>query len=134
MIVGSDGTVLALLDWELCTLGDPLADLGLLHVYWSRPAGIHLPQIPAAGAISGMPSIDRVVRRYGERSGRDLSHLPFYVAFGYWKLALILEGVYTRFRSGAYGDVDAEHEAFGTAVITLLELAEQTLDDYGIAR
>lgn len=123
MIVGPDGSIRAVLDWELCTLGDPLADVGLLQVYWSPPAGREMPMIPAAGTIPAVPPIEEVVARYGQRSGRDLSQLDYYVAFGYWKLAIILEGVYTRFASGAYGQTDGSHQAFGDMVVELLELA-----------
>jgi aminoglycoside phosphotransferase (APT) family kinase protein len=86
------------LDWELCTLGDPLADVGLLLVYWSRPYG--------AGATDaeGFPPIDELIDRYAQRSGRDLSQLTFYEAFSAWRIAVILEGVYARTRAGAYGD------------------------------
>ncbi len=131
MIVGEDGSIRAVLDWELCTLGDPLADLGLLQVYWSPPAGREMPMIPAAGSIPGVPPIEDVIARYGERSGRDLSQLDYYVAFGYWKLAIILEGVYTRFASGAYGQTDGSHEAFGQMVIELLELAADAAGKVG---
>lgn len=123
MIVGEDGSIRAVLDWELCTLGDPMADVGLLHVYWSPLANRERPLIPAAGLIDGIPPIKDVIARYGQQSGRDLSRLDFYVAFGYWKLAVILEGVYTRFRSGAYGQGDGSHEAYGEMVIDLLQLA-----------
>ena len=131
MIVGDDGSIRAVLDWELCTLGDPLADLGLLQVYWAPPAGREMPMIPAAGSIPGIPPVEDVIARYGERSGRDLSQLDYYVAFGYWKLAIILEGVYTRFASGAYGETDGSHEAFGQLVVDLLELASEAADKVG---
>ena len=131
LIVGDDGSIRAVLDWELCTLGDPLADLGLLQVYWAPPAGREMPMIPAAGSIPGVPPVEDVIARYGQRSGRDLSQLDYYVAFGYWKLAIILEGVYTRFASGAYGQTDGSHEAFGDMVIELLELAAAACDRAG---
>jgi aminoglycoside phosphotransferase (APT) family kinase protein len=131
MIIGTDGSVRAVLDWELCTLGDPMADLGMLVVYWAPPAGREMPMIPAAGAIPGVPPIEEVIARYGQRSGRDLSQLDYFVAFGYWRLAVILEGVYTRFASGAYGETDGSHEAFGALVIDLLELADQAAERAG---
>lgn len=131
MIVGDDGSVRAVLDWELCTLGDPLADVGLLQVYWAPPAGRDMPMIPAAGTVPGVPAIEDVIARYGQRSGRDLSELDYYVAFGYWKLAIILEGVYTRFASGAYGQTDGSHEAFGELVVDLLELADEAAGKAG---
>jgi len=98
MIVSERGEVRAVLDWELCTLGDPLADVGLLVVYWNRPWGV------APGNYPGFPPIDELIDRYAQRSGRDLSDLDFYVAFGSWKLAAIIEGVHARYVSGAYGE------------------------------
>ncbi len=130
-IVGDDGSIRAVLDWELCTLGDPLADLGVLEVYWAPPAGRQMPMIPAAGVIEGFPSFDEVIARYAARSSRDLAELRYYVAFGYWKLAIILEGVYTRFASGAYGETDGSHELFGALVTDLLELASATAEEAG---
>lgn len=131
VIIGEDGDVRAVLDWELCTLGDPLADVGLLQVYWAPPAGRDMPMLPSAAKIPGIPAVEDVIARYGERSGRDLSQLDYYVAFGYWKLAIILEGVYTRFASGAYGKTDGSHEAFGTLVVELLELADEAAGKAG---
>jgi aminoglycoside phosphotransferase (APT) family kinase protein len=112
-IVSQTGDLLAVLDWELCTLGDPLADVGLLVVYWSRPYG----QGPTAA--EGFPPIDELIARYAERSGRDLSELAFYEAFSAWRIAVILEGVYSRTRAGAYGDrsgVDGLAEAVESLV------------------
>ncbi len=133
MIVGPDGSIRAVLDWELCTLGDPLADLGLLQVYWNPPAGQEMPMIPSAGSIPGAPLIEEMITRYGQQSGRDLSMLDYYVAFGYWKLAIIFDGVYTRFESGAYGHTDGSHEAFGHIVFDLLELAATKIGPRGRA-
>lgn len=123
LIIGHDGSIRAVLDWELCTLGDPLADLGLLEVYWLPPNDREMPGIPAASLIPGIPAIEAVVSRYAERSGRDVEDLDYYVAFGYWKLAIILEGVYARFSTGAYGRTDGSHNRFEEIVPDLLELA-----------
>ena len=123
LIVGNDGAIRSVLDWELCTLGDPLADVGLLTVYWAT----QMPMIPAAGRIPGVPPIEDVIARYGQQSGRDLSHLDYYVAFGYWKLAIILEGVYARFSAGAYGQADDSHTAFRDLVPQLLQEADSRI-------
>jgi aminoglycoside phosphotransferase (APT) family kinase protein len=101
-IVGDDGTVRAVLDWELCTLGDPLADVGLLMVYWPEP-GEPAPLGSSPTTASGFADRAHLRERYAARSGRDVSELDFYVAFGYWKLACIIEGVYTRYAGGAGG-------------------------------
>src|SRR3954470_23299216 len=94
LILSDDGEVAAVVDWELCTLGDPLADVGMLLVYWAQEGeeGISLGQ--PANLAPGFPSREELRDRYAERSGRDLSELDFFVALGYWKLAIILEGVY----------------------------------------
>jgi aminoglycoside phosphotransferase (APT) family kinase protein len=100
-IVGDDGRVRAVLDWELCTLGDPLADVGTLLVYWAD--GSSRSRMAATG-LPGFPSRDELAAAYAARSPLDLSPLPYYVALGHWKLACIMEGVYVRYASGAMGD------------------------------
>ena len=122
MILSPEGDVRAVLDWELCTLGDPLADVGLLVVYWNRPVGV------APGRYEGFPSADELTARYGEVSGRDLSELDFYVAFGYWKLGAILEGVYARYVSGAYGDSPSDVDDMPKGVDQLAEASLERLD------
>jgi aminoglycoside phosphotransferase (APT) family kinase protein len=117
------GAVRAVLDWELTTLGDPLADLGLLLVYWVEPdeQDAALPDPPTQAP--GFCSRAELVERYAERSGRDVSGLGYHVAFGYWKLACILEGVHGRYRAGAYGDEAAGFEQLGELVVLLGERA-----------
>ncbi|MBW3659505.1 MAG: phosphotransferase family protein [Actinobacteria bacterium] len=125
VIVSEAGEVRAVLDWELCTLGDPLADLGLLMVYWSEPDDDLVPLQSAPTVVDGFPSRQELAERYAARSGRDISELDYYTAFGLWKLAVILEGVYGRYRSGAYGDVPEEvWGPFGDIVVRLLEQAD----------
>jgi aminoglycoside phosphotransferase (APT) family kinase protein len=126
MLDPADGRVLAVLDWELTTLGDPLADLGLLLVYWADPGDDLLPLLDAPTTVEGFLPRREVAARYAERSGRDLTEIDYYVAFGYWKLACILEGVYSRYSSGAYGDTDDSFRAFGDLVIALGERAAET--------
>jgi aminoglycoside phosphotransferase (APT) family kinase protein len=120
-----EGDVAAVLDWELCTLGDPLADLGLLMVYWNDP-GDATQSLAGSGATAaqGFPRKSDLRELYAARSTRDLSHLDFYVAFGYWKLACILDGVYTRYAKGAMGSDGASWEAFGQSVVHLAEASK----------
>ncbi|HEV7771401.1 MAG TPA: phosphotransferase family protein [Solirubrobacterales bacterium] len=124
MILTAAGEVAAVVDWELCTLGDPLADVGLLMVYWPD-SGEDLALGQPANLAPGFPSSAELAARYAERSGRDLSQLDFYVALGYWKLAIILEGVYARYTAGGYGKVDPGVEEFARLVERLAEAAEQ---------
>jgi aminoglycoside phosphotransferase (APT) family kinase protein len=126
-MVGDDGQVVAVLDWEICTLGDPLADVGLLHVYWTERADDTAALIGAATAAPGFPSRAEIVERYADASELDLSHLDFYIAFGYWKLACIIEGVYSRYAGGAMGDASG-FEAFSNQVTALAELAAKAAE------
>ena len=127
MILTAGGEVAAVVDWELCTLGDPLADVGLLMAYWpERGAGDDVVALGMpANLAPGFPTQAEIAARYAERSGRDLSDLNFYVALGYWKLAIILEGVYARYAAGQYGKVDPGIEAFARLVERLAEAADE---------
>jgi aminoglycoside phosphotransferase (APT) family kinase protein len=99
-VLAADGEVKAVLDWELCTVGDPLADVGLAIAYWNELG-------PAAGqpgalfrepvtAVAGFPPGSELAAEYARASGRDLDALQFWTAFAYWKIAIIVEGVYRR--------------------------------------
>ncbi len=99
--------VTAVLDWELCTLGDPLADVGYLGVYWSDPGEPqYRPNDPTG--IEGFPTYAEMCARYAERTGRDLSNIDYYVAFSSYRLAVISEGVYARFVKGSMGDQEID--------------------------
>jgi aminoglycoside phosphotransferase (APT) family kinase protein len=122
-IVTPAGDVAAVVDWELCTLGDPLADLGLLLDYWAQPGDEVVPLTRAPTLAAGFPTREELAARYAERSGRDIAQLDFFVALGYWKLAAILEGVYARYAAGAYGETTDEFRSFGTIVEQLASAA-----------
>ncbi|MHA6795036.1 phosphotransferase family protein [Pseudonocardia bannensis] len=99
------GRILAVLDWEMSTLGDPMADLGLLLVYWYQAeenqvwrAAQHLP---SPTRLPGFPQRSDVAAAYARQSGLDLEPLPWYVAFGAFKLAVVLAGILARVRAGA---------------------------------
>ncbi len=92
-----------MLDWELCTLGDPLADVGYLGVYWyDGSTETARPNDPTPAG--GFPPYADILERYARRTGRDVSGIGYYIAFGCWRLAVISEGVYARYLHGAMGD------------------------------
>lgn len=97
LVATGDGAprVAAVLDWEMSTLGDPLADVGLLVMYWST-----LMADAGATPEHGFATPDEVVARYGERTGDDLSDIEWYVAFGCYKLAVVAEGIHYRYTQG----------------------------------
>ncbi|HWQ29121.1 MAG TPA: phosphotransferase family protein [Dehalococcoidia bacterium] len=121
-ILSDDGRIVAVLDWEMSTLGDPLADVGLLMMYW--------PERDAAGdgpgavvgstsvmTLPGFPTRSEAVARYAARSGRTLDHVDFYTVLAHFKLAVILENMHQRFLAG--GTVGAGFETIGDQVIVL---------------
>ncbi len=131
MILTPSGEVAAVVDWELCTLGDPLADLGLLMVYWPDSMDDLIPLFEPATLASGFPKRREVAERYAEGSGRDISELDFYVALGYWKLAIILEGVFSRYSKGQYGKPEEGFEMFGKVVGELARAADDAVARLG---
>ena len=100
VLVGPDQQILAVLDWEMATLGDPLCDLGLLPVYAAPVPGVAGIVSDGMGPHNGFPSIESLIRRYADRSGLDVSQLSWYTALGYYKLAVICEGIHFRFVNG----------------------------------
>tara|TARA_Y100000310_G_scaffold195132_2_gene195133 strand:+ start:1657 stop:2736 length:1080 start_codon:yes stop_codon:yes gene_type:complete len=126
-IMGPDGRVAAVLDWELCTLGDVLADLAGMIAYSDERASseVGLPM-----SADGFPSPDEMRSLYEEVGSRSLADLDFYIAFAYWRTACIIEGVYTRYAAGAMGaDADPQAiEAFGRRTFVLADLAREAAD------
>jgi aminoglycoside phosphotransferase (APT) family kinase protein len=110
-IFGLDGSLYAILDWELCTVGDPLADVGLMVAYWNE-LGRHATRDDAlfrepVTMLPGFPDASELARDYAVASGRDLAELGFWVAFAYWKVAVIVEGVYRRWLNDPTNGSDA---------------------------
>jgi len=126
VIVGDDGRVAAVLDWEMSTLGDPLTDLGLLVVYRRRDAGAEDDPVAQPASVAGFPDADALVARYQRGSGRDVSRLGWYVAFAYYKLAVILEGIHYRFQQGQ--TVGSGFDGVGDMVLPLVAAGRRALD------
>ena len=121
--------ITAVVDWEMSTLGDPLADLGLSMVYWTQAGEReHLP--PMVGAtvttVPGFLTRDQITARYASQTGRDLSRLDYYMAFGCFKLAVVLEGIHARFLQNKTVGEGFDRE--GNAVPALIEHAHSLLD------
>jgi aminoglycoside phosphotransferase (APT) family kinase protein len=121
--------VAAVVDWEMSTLGDPLADLGLTLVYWADPEDAQWGDISIGATVTAMPgflSRSELAERYAELTGRDLSGIGYYMAFGCFKLAVVLEGIHARFLQ--HQTVGEGFEREGFAVPVLIERAHQMLD------
>ena len=121
----------AVLDWEMSTLGDPLADLGLLMVYWADAEDRFAPPsvAPQVSAQAGFLSRREMADLYSSISGRDVSTLPFYVVLGYFKLAIILEGIHRRFTMGQTLGEGFDHlgDEVPNLVATALDTARRDL-------
>ncbi len=124
------GRIVAVLDWEMSTLGDPLTDLGLFLVYWGGGEQLSLLTAQGVADISGFLTPDEIVARYAARSGRSIEHLDFYVVFAMYKLAVIVEGIQARFLMGkTLGDGFADMGAMVAALSEqALELANRSED------
>jgi aminoglycoside phosphotransferase (APT) family kinase protein len=108
LAVGPDGRVRAVFDWELATLGDPLADLGWLIASWGRPGDTVPATTAGPSTTDGYPERDELVARYADRSDRSVGDLDFYVAFARWRMACIGAGVYSRYVGGVMGVQEAD--------------------------
>ena len=118
----STGRIVGVLDWELCTLGDPLADLGYIGVYWTDNGHPLLREVDPSG-IEGFPNYADLVQRYAEKTGRDVSNVGYYRAFSSWRLAIISEGVFARFSKGVMGDTGQDTSLMKASTEVLAESA-----------
>lgn len=129
VIYSPTGEVAAVVDWELCTIGEPLADLGLLMVYWREAGDEQIPLITPATVEPGFPKRAELAALYAEITGRDISKLDYFVALGFWKLAIIAEGVLARFAAGQYGEEIGDVVERSRATIDLLvEQADEAIN------
>jgi len=126
----SEPRLMAVLDWELATIGDPLADLAFSALPWHRGAGASgNPMLAQSSADSGIPSEAEYVRAYCRRTGRDgVAGWNFYLAFAMFRLASIMQGVYRRVLDGTV----ASNFAAVNQAPDLAERALATLNDTGL--
>ncbi|BBG02523.1 MULTISPECIES: phosphotransferase family protein [Pseudonocardia] len=128
-VFGADGTLLAVLDWELATTGDPMADLGWLVSGWQHPGEDLVPTTDGPSTAPGFGLRDELVRRYADGSGRDVADLPYWTAFARWRAACISAGVQARYLAGHMADDGhlAEARSRGEHVTRLGESARAAL-------
>lgn len=130
LMLDEQGNVAAILDWELCTRGDPLADLGWLLSYWSAPPGVEQLPMAMPTTAPGFLSREQALARYAAGSTLELDDVDFYIAFAYWRLGAVLAGVYSRSISGAYGDGETQQRGLSPEGISMLvAAAHASLDD-----
>lgn len=125
-----EGRVAAVLDWELCTLGDVLADVGYVLNNWAQPDDGEDPGSlePPPTAAGGFPSREAFVERYAARTGFDVSDVEYYRAFSYWRSAAIAEGVKRRYLEGVMVDPDFPVAEYDQRVAELADASIDRLD------
>ncbi|RIK97212.1 MAG: phosphotransferase family protein [Proteobacteria bacterium] len=123
MAVAADdpGRCVAVYDWDMCTRGDPLCDLGTVLAVWYDPDEVASSLNPMPTTAAGFLRRDEAARRYGERSGRDLALLPYYLVFGTFKMAVVLQQIYFRYHQGQ--TKDARFAGMGEGAKALFRLA-----------
>ncbi len=124
--------VAAVVDWEMSTLGDPLADLGLTLTYWTDPGDPERLGLELAGTVTsreGFLDSAGFATRYAELTGRDVSAIGYYTAFGCFKLAVVLEGIHARFLQNQ--TVGEGFDKAGEGVPALVGRANRMLDELG---
>ena len=131
MMVDAEDPALAVavFDWDMCTIGDPLADLGTLLGYWTEPADSE-PRKAFAVMPTHQPGFltrAQVVERYAERNGIDVTHIRWYEIFAIWKTAVVIQQIYVRWRRGQTRD--DRFQTYGTRAVSLIESAKELLDD-----
>ncbi len=119
------GRCVAVFDWDMCTMGDPLADLGTLLSAWAQ-AGEGLggnAEFGMPSAVPGFLTRQEAVERYGKRRGVDVSQVPYYYVFGIFKIAVVLQQIYYRYHVGQ--TKDHRFQGFGQVAELLFWLAKQ---------
>ena len=120
----NNNSVAAIVDWELCTLGDPLADLGTVIASWSNKNETDTPFIYSPSLSDGFPSRQEIIDIYKSKSNLSLDDIEFYIRLSFWKHAMIMEGVYVRYSLGYYGNVEKKDvDAFGQSTLSFAKKA-----------
>ena len=125
-LVNDQCEIAAVLDWEISTLGDPLADLAYALNQWTLVDDPDPVKPDTASNVPGMPRREILAERYAARTGRDLSQLDFYIGFNWWKTAMIVHGVYARYMAG-------KKSTSGVDLVNLRGRVERSLDQAEIA-
>ena len=129
ILVDRAGSLQAILDWELCTRGDPYVDLAVCLFYWTDPEDVLHPFGNPATVLPGFLTREQVLAEYVQAGGRALPRPDYYMGYAAWRLALVFEGVLGRFRAGAYGASEpAEEERLAGVIKRLIETSHDLLD------
>ena len=127
-LIGADSFVAAVVDWEISTLGDPLADLAYAINAFPDSSDVISISPEAATAVKGFPERSQLAQRYGERTKTDLSKLDYYTGFNRWKTACIVQGLYARYMAGQKSSEGIDLEHMRERISIALTLSEQAVN------
>ncbi|MDH4391336.1 MAG: phosphotransferase family protein [Aquabacterium sp.] len=133
-LVGASGTIAAVVDWEISTLGDPLADLAYALNQWAQPDDPPAVRGDPPTAQPGFASRAELADRYAARTGRDLSKLDFYIGFNRWKSAAIVHGVYARYMEGKKSTDGVDMAGLKRSILQSLAQAEAAVERLELRR
>jgi aminoglycoside phosphotransferase (APT) family kinase protein len=119
------GAVVAVLDWEMATLGDPLTDIANMIIWWDGMRGLDTPVAALPGEVPGFPDGEHGLQRYAEQTGTEPRDLPWYLGFGFYKIACIFEGIHFRTQQGL--TVGGGFERMGAVVPDLVARGHDAL-------
>ncbi len=128
VLIGPNHTVDAVVDWEISTLGDPLADLAYALIQFPHPQDAAFIQEGTATSVPGFPSRETLAARYAAKTGCNLDLLDYYVGFNRWKGAAIIHGVYARYMAGKKSTEGIDLERLFERMRHSMTLAEQACD------
>ena len=114
---------MAILDWEMATIGDPLADVGYMMIHWTQPGDRAAASTSRASPRARLPAAQEMIARYEQRSGRSMQALNWYVTLALWKAIVFMEGNYKRAIAGSTDDPYLK--TFGEGVIELAQRARR---------
>lgn len=127
-LIGADGRIAAVVDWEISTLGDPLADLAYALNQWAQPDDPPAVRGDPPTALPGFASRSELADRYAARTGRDLSKLDFYIGFNRWKSAAIVHGVYARYMEGKKSNDGVDMAGLQRGILQSLAQADAAVE------
>lgn len=129
VLIGPDSKVAAVVDWEISTLGDPMADLAYFLNVWSETEAERELNLGGAGA-PGFPPRSALAGRYGEKTGRSMELLDYYIGFNRWKSAAIVHGVYARYMAGQKSTEGVDLDALREQIDRSLTLSEEAINRF----
>jgi aminoglycoside phosphotransferase (APT) family kinase protein len=129
-MVDETGRLIAILDWELCAIGDVLVDLGFLLNSWDEPGdpspGVWMEEAPTRAG--GFPTRVQIAAHYASRTGTDIEDFDYYRAFGYWKICILAAGIKRRYQSGAMSEGHVDLDQVERKIEQRAALAQQFLE------